>query len=69
MDINGFQFLGGAAAIGVIASFWSKIRMIISRIFSLFVVTVRLNDGALTRAFSLYCWKELINDNNPLVKC
>jgi len=50
--------LGGAAAVGFLGAFWSKIKMIFSRIISLFIVSVKVNNKAAT-AVAIYCWENM----------
>ena len=47
-------FAGGAIGIGLIAGFWKYIKHFISKIFSLFIVTIKI-DGQLPRAVVSYC--------------
>ncbi len=51
-------WLGGAAIIGTLAAFWEKIKWVISRMTSLFVVRIHL-ERELARAIALYCWKTM----------
>ncbi len=51
-------WLTGAAIFGVIAASWDKLRWMIGRLFSVFVVHVCLEKD-LARAISLHCWKNM----------
>lgn len=50
--------VGGAAAVGFIGAFWSKIKMLFSRIISLFIVSVKVHNKAST-AVAIYCWENM----------
>ena len=50
--------LGGAAAVGFLGAFWAKIKMVFSRIISLFIVSVEVNNKVAT-AVSIYCWENM----------
>ncbi len=51
-------WLGGAAIIGTLAVFWEKVKWVINRVTSLFVVRIQL-ERELARAIALYCWKTM----------
>mgnify|MGYP003988263307 FL=1 len=52
------MMLAGGAAIGIIAGCWRYIRHFVAKIFSLFVVTVKI-DGQMPNAIVSYCSQKL----------
>lgn len=46
----------GAALIGVTTAMWSRLKMLLNRIWSVFFVTVHLN-GNIVKAVKIYAWK------------
>lgn len=51
-------WLTGAAIFAALAASWAKIKWLIGRVTSLFVVRIQL-ERELARAIALYCWKRL----------
>lgn len=51
-------WLGGAAIFGAVAASWDKIKWMIGRVMSLFVVHLQL-ERELARAITLYCWRNM----------
>jgi len=56
MDLFSLKTFGGLAVFGIIASFWSKICFIFSKILSIFVVKVKI-DNQLEARLIFYCKK------------
>ena len=56
MDLS---FLLGGAALGVVAASWQQIKGFLYKIFSLFVVTVRLDNGPIGEGLIAYCFSNL----------
>lgn len=52
------HLVGGAVGLGVITAFWDKIKLVFSKIASLFIVRVHV-EGHAAQAISLYCWSNL----------
>lgn len=48
-------WLAGGALLGVVAACWSRLKLLLSRFLSLFIVRARL-DGELGNALATYCW-------------
>ena len=46
----------GAALFGVVAASWDRVKWVLSRITSMFIVNMQL-ERELARAIALYCWK------------
>jgi len=52
------SLFGGAAIIGVLAAFWQKIRNVIHRLLSVFIVSIEV-EGFMAKSIKMYCWDNL----------
>lgn len=58
MDLSGGALFGGAAIGGLLVALWSRLRGILNRFISMFIVTVKV-EHEMAPALSLYCWENL----------
>lgn len=52
------HLVGGAVGIGVLGVFWEKIKFVFSKLLSLFIVRIHVEEHA-ARAICLYCWSKM----------
>ncbi len=53
------SWIAGGAMIGILGACWEHIKVVFSKVYSLFIVTVKLDGNEIQRAVALYCWNNL----------